>query len=178
MLLLLIILDLFWSVSAWIYDWSKLITIPPYLWPFVAVCPVYPLLLALVLLQLYRKKTPNQFLLAFAAIPSAVFGILAVFFYPIAMIYQGFSWNAVGQIFWVLFYGAQGFYLIKKFKISRRVFNLVVGLVALKIVVIDFYMQSYGYFDFENIPRIVMVLILILSFLFFSILLDVLMRKR
>ena len=177
-ILLLISLDLFWSVAAMIYDASKLRTLSPLLWPFVAVCPIFPLLLALVLLQLYRKKTPNQFLLAFAAIPSTIYGILAILYYPVAMIYQGFSWNAFGQIFWVAFYSLQGIWLLKRYPIKNTPFVLVLAFLVIKLIVIDLYYKSFGYFDFTNIPFAVEILIFILSFLFFSILLEVLIKKR
>lgn len=159
MLVLLIILDLFWSGAAWIYDWHKLISIPPYVWLFVAVCPIYPLLLALVLLQLYRKKSPNQFLLAFAVVPSIVFGILALFFYPVAMVYQGFSWNAVGQIFWVWFYAGQGVWLFSKIKL-KKIPLLTAGLFTSFLLIFEFFSKSYGYFNFDNIPFSVLLAVL------------------
>jgi hypothetical protein len=162
MLLAFIILDFFWSVSAWIYDWSKLTTIPLYLWPFVAVCPIYPLLLALVLLQFYLKKTPNQFLLAIAAVPSAVFGILAILFYPLAMIYQGFSWNAIGQIFWVLVYSSQGFYLLSKYEISKRAFFLGSTFTML-VILFHYFSSSFSYFDLTNIPTAILIWIIALA---------------
>ncbi len=177
MLILLIILDLFWSGAAWVYDMSKLITLSPLIWPFVAVCPVFPLLLALVLLQLYRKKSPNQFLLAFAAVGSVIYGLIAILFYPVAMIYQGFSWNGLGQIFWVLVYGVQGAWLIKKYKIKKLPLYTSTIFFGVQIIVIDLWQKSFGYFDFSNIPFLILILVVILSFLFFSILLDVLMRK-
>jgi len=198
-LLFLIILDFVWSVSAFWYDADKLLTLSPFLWLFVAVCPVFPFLLALVLLQLYRKKSPNQFLpphqrskgviswiksrifydlppsssanlgfwwggvLAFAAIPSAVYGVLAILYYPIAMYYQGFSWNAFGQIFWVLFYALQGLWLLRKFKIGRFPFVFVSILLILQLVIIDFYYKSFGYFDFTGISSNLLIGLLFLA---------------
>ena len=159
MLLILIILDLFWSVAAWIYDVHKLLTIPLYFWLFVAVCPLYPLLLALILLQLYLKKSPNQFLLSFAVIPSIVFGVLALFFYPIAMYYQGFSLNALGQIFWVWFYAYQGIWLFRKFKIKTLPF-LAASLFTAFVLLFEFFSKSYGYFDFDNLPPQILVFLL------------------
>jgi hypothetical protein len=165
-IIFLIILDFFWSGAAWVYDADKLITIPLHLWLFVAVCPVYPLLLALLLLQLYLKKPLNQFLLAFAVIPSIVFGFSALLFYPIAMIYQGFSWNAVGQIFWVWAYAGQGVWLFTKYKINKLPFllsSLFIGF----ILFFEFITGSFGYFDFAKIP--LGVLYLLLFFGIFSI---------
>lgn len=161
--LFLIILDFVWSASAFWYDADKLLTFSPFLWLFVAVCPVFPFLLALVLLQLYRKKSPNQFLLAFAAISSAVYGVLAILYYPIAMYYQGFSWNAFGQIFWVLFYALQGFWLIRKFKIDKFPFALVSILLVLQLVIIDFYYKSFGYFDFTGISSNLLLWLVIIA---------------
>jgi hypothetical protein len=129
----------------------------------VAVCPIYPLLLALLLLQLYLKKSPNQFLLAFGAIPSIVFGVLAILFYPIAMIYQGFSWNAVGQIFWVLVYAGQGFWLYGKFKINRLPF-FISSLFLAFVLFFEFATKSFSYFDFSNIPIGYLVIILLAGY--------------
>ena len=162
MLLIFIILDLFWSGAAWVYDMSKLTTIPPYLWLFVAVCPIYPLLIALILLQLYLKKSPNQFLLAFGAIPSVVFGVLALIFYPTAMFYQGFSWNGLGQIFWVLFYALQGVWLLRNFKIKPTA-SITASLFTAFLLFFQFFSKSYGYFDFSNIPIAVLSVIVVVG---------------
>lgn len=132
----------------------------------MAVCPIYPLLLALLLLQLYLKKPLNQFLLAFAVVPSIVFGVLAILFYPIAMIYQGFSWNGLGQIFWVLVYAGQAFWLFTKYKINKLPFILASIFVAL-VLIFELITKSFGYFDFSNIP--LGVLTVILFFGIFSI---------
>lgn len=173
----MLIVDIFWSVAAWAYDLEKLKTISPLLWPFVAVCPVFPLLIALVLLPLYRKKKPNQFLLSLAAIPSAIYGLVALIFYPIAMVFQGFSWNAVGQIFWVMVYALQGFWLISKIT-SKKAFYFGLGFIGLQIIVIDIAFNSFGYFDFEGISKLILISIAVLAFLFFSIILEFMVKKR
>lgn len=172
MILLLILLDLFWSISAWIYDLDKLTTIPLYLWLFVAVCPIYPLLLALLFLQLYLKKPLNQFLLAFAVIPSIVFGFLALLFYPIAMIYQGFSWNALGQILWVWVYAGQGVWLFTKFKIKKLPFILA-SLFVTFVLIFEFITGSFGYFDFSNIPSGILLIMI-----FLSLIVIIVMKRR
>lgn len=157
----LIILDLFWSLSAFIWDWPKMAQINPFAWPFVLICPIYPLLLALIWFQLYRKSRPNQLLLAFAVIPSVIFGILAVLYYPTAMVYQGFSWNAFGQIFWVLFYALQAAYLFSKYKIARYAFVIASIYLIIKFV-LDYKYLTFGYLDFENFPNaLVLTLILV-----------------
>lgn len=162
-LIFFILADFFWFLAALLYDADKLLTLSPLLWLFVAVCPLYPLLLALVLLQLYLKKLPNQFLLGFAAIHSAVYGVLAILYYPLAMYHQGFSWNAFGQIFWVLFYALQGLWLLLNYKINREVFILAGAILVLKLIIIDFYFKSFGYFDFTGIPNYVLISLLFIT---------------
>jgi len=163
MLVLLILLDFFWSAAAWIYDAPKLANIPPYFWPFVAVCPIYPLLIALNLLQLYRKKEPNQFLLGFGAIGGALYGALAILYYPLAMAYQGFLLNALGQIFWVLFYALQGFWLFLNYQIKREVYIFVGAVLVLKLIIIDYFYKSFGYFDFTEISSNLLIGLLSLA---------------
>lgn len=160
----LIFLDLFWSVSAFVWDWPKMAQINFLVWPFVLICPIYPLLLAFVWFQLYRKSRPNQLLLAFAVIPPVVFGILAVFYYPLAMIYQGFNWNAFGQIFWVLFYALQGWYLFSKYKIARSAMIAVSTYLIVKLI-LDYKYLTFGYLDFEDIPSLAVLILITIGIL-------------
>lgn len=84
--------------------------------------------------------------MAFAAIPSAVFGLLAVLFYPMLMYNLGFDILGLGQILWVLFYGLQGWYLIftKRIKLSAVV---IVNLYLLVKMTLDYKFLSFGYLD-------------------------------
>lgn len=144
--MVIVSLDLIWSILALAYDLSKLGEIYWYLWPLVLICPVFPFLLALVFIKITRKKPINQFLIAFAAIPSAVFGLLAVLFYPMLMYNLGFDILGLGQILWVLFYGLQGWYLIftKRIKLSAVV---IVNLYLLVKMTLDYKFLSFGYLD-------------------------------
>ncbi|HOE74687.1 MAG TPA: hypothetical protein PLC05_01520 [bacterium] len=108
----LIALNFVWTISSLAYDWSELTHQPFYLWPFLIICPLYPFLLALVWLKIIRQQTPNNYLLAFAAIGASFFGALSILFYPVVMLIEGFNWLTFGAIFWVLFYGIQGWYLL------------------------------------------------------------------
>lgn len=129
------------------------------IWPLVIICPIYPLLLAFVWFQLYRKNRPNQLLLAFATIPSIVFGILALLYYPLAMFYQGFSWNGFGQIFWVLFYALQGWYLLKKYKVTQLALSIASIYLLIKLY-LDYRYLSFGYLDFTGFSAHVMGIVI------------------
>ena len=147
----LIFADLFWSAAAWVVDWMKLSIIPIWAWPFVVVCPIYPLLLSLVWIYLFKKGKVNNFLLSFAALPSVVFGVLSMFYYPLKMYFQGFAWVDLGQIFWVLFYAFQGWYIIMHYKIkATALITVLIFLVAM--LVINFKFKTYGYLNFDAFP--------------------------
>ncbi|MCX6810059.1 MAG: hypothetical protein NTZ65_04960 [Candidatus Berkelbacteria bacterium] len=161
-MLFLIFLDFIWSVSAFIYDWSKFATIPWFVLPFVVICPIYPLLLAIVWIKIFKKKNPNQYLFTFATIPSMIFGLLALIYYPVAMFYQGFSLNAFGQIFWVLFYSIQAWYLFFKYKTSTLPIILVLFYLSIKFF-IDYKYLTFGYLDFSNIPRVLILYFTIIA---------------
>lgn len=140
--------DLFWSAAAWLVDYSKLANIPLWGWPFALLCPIYPFLLALVWLMLLKQDKVNPYLLAFASIPAAVLGILALFYYPSKMYFQGFSLRDFGQIFWVLFYSLQGWYLL----VSRKI-KIIPVLVTILffggLLVTDFIFKTFGYLSFD-----------------------------
>lgn len=152
-MLYLIILDFIWSAVAFSVDFPKFFQIPFWAVPFVVICPIYPLLLGVVWLKKYKKTQVNPYLLAFAAIPSAVFGILAIVFYPALMINRGFQWNDLGQIFWVWFYSAQGWNLIKREKFYF--WAVVVALVYLLVkFVLDYNFLTFGYLEVESLTQV------------------------
>lgn len=110
---LLIVGNLALSVIALTYDWPALQAIPTYLWPLVAICPLYPLLLALYWLYTAGGKE-SPYLAAVAALPAATYGLLALVFYPLVMLKAGFTWNDTGQIVWVWLYAAQAFVILRR----------------------------------------------------------------
>jgi hypothetical protein len=149
-MVLLIILDIFWSVAALIVDLPKLADIPSWAWPLILICPVYPFLLALVWWQISRGSQVNKYLLTFGAIGAVYFGVMALLFYPLTMIEGGFDWKAFGQIFWVAFYASQGAYLLR-----NRKFHLPAVLTAdfyfLAKLIIDFKFKSFGYLEISDL---------------------------
>ena len=140
----LIVLDLILSFSAWVYDWSTLMTIPVYLWPVVAICPIYPLLLAYIWYQKHRKQKPHPAVMTWALIGGSTYALAALFFYPALMRYEGFSWLGVGAIIWVLLYGLQALYLLKRNKLaSSWVVFTVIALSAKTLLDVQY--NTFGY---------------------------------
>lgn len=142
----IVYLDFVWSILALVYDIGKLGEIVWYLWLLVLICPVFPLLLAFVFIKIIKNKPVNQFLLAFAAIPSATFGTLSLFFYPMLMYNLGFDILGAGQILWVLFYGLQGWYLVFSQKIKPKAM-VFVNLYLIVKLALDYKFLSFGYLD-------------------------------
>ena len=152
-LISLIILDVFWSIAAFYVDWHKFSTISAWAWVFAFVCPIYPLLLAIVWFQIIYRKRSNQYLLAFAAIPSAVFGVLALVFYPLKLSALGWDSNAFGQIFWVLVYSIQGWYLLFRYKTGFRPAALAILYLFVKFT-LDYKFNTFGYLDFAGLSNV------------------------
>ncbi len=155
-------LDLFWSVAALLYDATKLSSISWYLWPLVIVCPLYPLLLAIVFYKITKNKPVNQFLIAFATVGSASFSFLALAFYPMLMINEGFDILGLGQILWVLFYSVQGWYLISRFKLK------VLAIIAVNVYLVvkfllDYKYLSFGYLNLDKLNHIQILMLLIIG---------------
>lgn len=164
MIYILLVLDLFWSLSAFWVDFPKFADIPFYLWFIVPICPIYPALLLVVWFMKAKKLKPNRFLLAFAILPSAVLGPLASFYYASQIYYNGFSLNDFGQIFWVLFYSAQGWYLVFR---ERFTFWPILSACVYLVVKfsIDFRYDSFGYLQIEKLPELIQVYLFLLSLL-------------
>ncbi len=146
------VLDLFWSVGAWIVDYDKLFSIPIWAWPFCLVCPVYPLLLAIVWYKRAKKVPVAGWLMAFAVLPSAVLGPMAIAYYPLKMINNGFNILDLGQIFWVLFYSVQAWSLIRE-KISNKYAVASATLFLIVKFTIDFLYLSFDYLDLGSLQN-------------------------
>ena len=147
-----IILNLVWAGSALVYDWPAMTRIPVYWWPFVVICPYYPFLLALVWRQIYCEHKLNRFLLAFAAAPSVIYFLAALMYYPTWMIKNNFDWLAIGQIFWVAFYGLQGWFLLKSQSVSPSAVGLACVFLLLSFA-IQYRYDTFGYLDTTNLSR-------------------------
>jgi hypothetical protein len=91
----------------------------------------------------------NQFLIAFAAIPSLIYFVAALLYYPTWMILNGFDILAFGQIFWVAVYGLQGIYLLNNFKIKNFP-TIIVGLFLVASFAIQYFTKTFGLFDTTN----------------------------
>jgi len=152
----LIAINIFWAISALIYDIPAISHIPLYFWPFIIICPIFPALLAITWWQIYKKKKPDNYLLAFAIIPSIIYFIGALIFYPILMFQNGFNWLNFGQIFWVAIYGLQGICLLKKYPIKKSSIFLVTIFLLLSFV-IQYFTKTYGYLDFSSLPSLILL---------------------
>jgi hypothetical protein len=146
---LLFVLDILWSVIAWIVDYDKLFLIPVWAWPFCIVCPIYPALLAILWYKKAKKVKSNEWLVVFASLPSAVLGIMAIVYYPLKMINNGFGVIDLGQIFWVLFYSVQGWVLFHKKLANKPAIIFAVVFLVVKFT-IDLIYLSFDYLDFSN----------------------------
>lgn len=112
----LVILGFAMTFGALRIDLHDFVETPLYLWIFVPVCSLYPLLLALNYLLFLKRGYFSQFLLQFTLFGIIGYGIIAPFFYAYYMYENGFAWYEFGNIFWVWLYASQAFLLWKYVK--------------------------------------------------------------
>ncbi len=99
-------LNLALSLAAFWYDWTALQTLPPWAIPFIAICPLYPL----ILLISWKKPTTTWLL----ATPVAALGLVALIFYSVTG-YRDHSLGwALAQLLWVWLYAWQAWYLLRR----------------------------------------------------------------
>lgn len=147
----LALLDLVWSLAAFLYDFPAIREIPPWALPFVVICPIYPLLLASVWLSFWRRFRLPSFVIALATLPSATYGLLSLLYYPLLMQQTGFTWNALLQIPWVLLYGIQGLYLLKTRAIRYIWACLSANLFLIASFLIQYQHKAFDYLDFASL---------------------------
>ena len=117
-------------------------TVPPQLWPFIAVCPLYPPLLARYLLKGNRKEDAAD---TIGLLGCAVYGILSIAYYTI----QPFFPLLVLSMIWVAGYGTLALF-------SRPIQSLRLRLLALLWIFAalsaQYLTNTFGYFDFSQLP--------------------------
>lgn len=126
-------LGLVMTLGALTIDLHDFVETPVYLWIFVPICSLYPLLLALNYLIFLKKGNFFQPLLVFTLFGIMGYGIIAPVFYFGYMLEAGFAWYEFGNIFWVWLYACQAFLLWSHVKkISLWQFLLIGGYFFLK----------------------------------------------
>ena len=103
-----IVLDIVMSITALMVDLHDFIETPWYLWLWVPVCSIYPLLLALNYGYFLRRGRFPGFFLTFTVFGVIGYGVIAPVFYGLYMRENGFAWYEFGNIFWVWLYAIQG----------------------------------------------------------------------
>lgn len=113
----LIILNLTWSLLGIYADLAWLSMVPPHLVPLTAICSLYPpLLLIWYCLKYFHRDIPNWYTF-WLVIGTASYGLLAQFYFPLLMSWQGISFHDVGSMFWVAVYGLQALIIFPHLKI-------------------------------------------------------------
>jgi hypothetical protein len=153
--LIFMLLNLCWSAIALFVDLEVIGNIPFYLWPFTIICPLFPFLLFWLWLKIYSRKKIGGLCLSLFSLPPIAYFFGSLIYYPYWMTQNGFNIYAFGQIFWVAFYGIQGFWFIFKYK--NEIKN---DILAMSYIVISFMIQysgrTFGYLDITNIDDQVM----------------------
>lgn len=159
-ILYLIILDLAWGIAAWIYDLPDLIHYPFYIWPLRAICPLYPFLIAFIWWRFYKNKKQINLIYTWGVLGGAMYGLASLIFYPTMMAVEGFDLLGLGSIFWILFYGVQGWYLITRPLVKISPFSLTAVLVLLFAKnFLDWKFATFGYLITEPVsPKITAML--------------------
>ena len=112
----LVLLGFGMTVAAWTIDYRDFFEVPWYLWLFIPICPLYPMLLAANYGIFLRRGSFNQPLLHFTGIGIIAYGVMAYIFYPYYMSLNEFRWYEFGNILWVTLYAAQIFLLLPHMK--------------------------------------------------------------
>lgn len=135
--------DAVWAALALGYDLPKLVFVPLWAWPFVAICPLFPALLAGVW-TLPERRRATSLLTALAALPSAVYGLVSLVYYPLYLTYWGFDW-VVASRSPGFFYAAQGWWLLRRYPLKRGMLTALLWLLGSWFVHWRF--SSFGFFD-------------------------------
>lgn len=114
-LVFLALLGFAMSIGSMTIDWQDFAETPWFLWPFVPICPLYPFLLGVLYAWRARKGKWPVRLMLFTLLGITSYGVIAIVFYPLYMLENGFAWYELGNVFWVMIYSLQAVWLWKEF---------------------------------------------------------------
>lgn len=138
----LIILDVCIGSAALIYDWPALSALHWWLIPYVAICPLYPFLLAYAW---YQWPRPQPWLYGMTVLPAAMYGVLAIFYYPLIMRHAGITIYSLLSIVWVWIYAIQAWYMLYRNTYTTLLPTLFGGLWALTLLSFTLSTNSFDY---------------------------------
>lgn len=150
---------------------------PVYLWLFVPICSMYPLLLFINYLFLLKRGTVPQFLLTFTLFGIIGYGVIAPFFYTMYMFENSFSWYEFGNIFWVWLYASQAVLLwphIKKVPLWQ--FGLI-GVYFLVKDLLDRFSVTWSYTRFGVLSETLMNRMVLVAIVVHIVVFVILLRK-
>ncbi|MFC1749780.1 hypothetical protein ACFL2V_13345 [Pseudomonadota bacterium] len=106
-LLILIAINIFMGIASNVVDWHWLSKIPWYLLPFAPICSIYPFALAIwFALKYFGKRIPGWYT-AFLCMGLFSYGVMAYFYYPLYMSWDGIQFRLIGNMIWVTIYALQ-----------------------------------------------------------------------
>jgi hypothetical protein len=139
---LLIPFNIILSLIAFGHDFAALRDLPGWSVPFIAICPLMPLLLAAY------WAAPHTRFAASLALPPAFFGLAALAFYPLLLLQGGWDWLEFGQIFWVWLYAVQGWHVLTR---NSRTAILPGFAYVLACLLVLWQTKSYGFLAIDQL---------------------------
>lgn len=170
-LIALIVMNLAMVALSMTIDYADFLETPAYLWLFVPICSLYPLLLVVnYVIYLWRGRF-MQWLLNFTAVGIVGYAAMAFVFYPIYMWQHGFSWYEFGNIFWVLLYGSQIFVITPHLRRLHRIGYAMILAYFVAKDLLDRFSVTYSYqrygmlsLDLQNILLAVVLILHVVAF--------------
>ncbi len=130
----LILVDLALAISSNVVDWPWLIRVPPHLIIFAPICSLYPSLLVVWMgFAYFEKKIPDWFS-SFLFMGLFSYGLMAWFYFPAYMSWNGINFHDLASILWVTAYAFQSLIILPDLK---------------KLPVYQ-YLFIFGYFFFKD----------------------------
>jgi hypothetical protein len=118
-LIFLIGLDIFLAIGSGIADWPWIMSVvkdTPHLLPFMPICSLYPMTLAIWFTLYYFKKRIPGWYTAFIFMGIVSYGLMAWIYYPAYIAWDGMQWRLYGNMAWVSIYALQSFIIASELK--------------------------------------------------------------
>ena len=124
---LLLFLNIYLSINAYMVDWDRLTVLPWYLLPVSPICTLFvPLLIVWLFIYKVKQKVHPVFT-AFMFTALVLYGMMAFIYYPLVLAVDGFSIWVILVLLFVLGWSLQAFVIASELRELHHIAYLVIA---------------------------------------------------
>lgn len=163
---LLLFLNVYLSINAYMVDWDRLTVLPWYLLPVSPICTLFvPLLIVWLLIYKFKQKVHPVFT-AFLFTALVLYGMMAFVYYPIVLFVDGFSVWVILVLLFVIAWSLQAFVIASELREMHHMAYVIIASYFFVKAYTDTFLNTFEDIDYWSTGVVGYLPVFTISFLF------------